>query len=381
MTGVCRACRSTALAVVLDLGTVPAADFFPSATSDPRTDDCGHPLAMALCEDCGLAQLLDDDTVIDEPRGVEPEALRRDAATAIDAVARRGWLTPGTVVREFGSPHGGSWIPAITARGTLDARPADSGSDTDGSADLIVDGFGLMHEPDQRAALAERARLLSGTGILVLQVHSFATIVEKRQWTALRHGHFAYWSLTALENALAAASLVPMGCLTSTLYGGTLHVLARRADAAPAYSPLTDVDLDTAAAVRADEALLDLVDPESVAVLGQAAVADVAALRRALEKSEGQHTAAYGAASRAVALFAMAGVTRKSIAAVVDASPAKWGRRMPGTDVPIVGPDWMYERRPDRILVTVPDLLAEVSQAHPEMPFADFGSLSEGVRR
>ena len=45
---------------------------------------------MDLCRVCGLAQLADDDTVADEPRGVEPQALKDQAETAIERVAKGG---------------------------------------------------------------------------------------------------------------------------------------------------------------------------------------------------------------------------------------------------------------------------------------------------
>ena len=43
---------------------------------------------------CGLAQLADDDTVADEPRGVEPQALK-DQAEERHPAGRRGGLAAG----------------------------------------------------------------------------------------------------------------------------------------------------------------------------------------------------------------------------------------------------------------------------------------------
>ncbi|MBY6367217.1 class I SAM-dependent methyltransferase [Rhodococcoides corynebacterioides] len=376
MSASCRVCGAADPVTVLDLGAVPAADHFPPVESDPAADP-RHVLRLALCAACGLAQLPGDDTIADEPRGVEPEAVRLAGERAIEEIAARGWVGEATVVREFGSPHGGSWIPGFVARGVRDARPA---IDDDAPADLIVDGLGLMHEPNQAAALRDRARRLTPDGVLVLQIHSLATIVRRRQWTSVRHGHFAYWSLTALERALSAAGLVPTGCWESDLYGGTLLVTARPTASAARAVP---TDLARARDVLADERALGVTDPAVVSELGSAVTAEVQALRRVLTDAaaEGISTAAYGAASRAVALFALAGVDAASMPAVVDASPAKWGRRMPGTTVPIVGPDWLAASRPDRVVVTVPDLLTEVAAAHPGVEFHDLALLTEGPRR
>jgi len=75
----------------------------------------------------------------------------------------------------------------------------------------------------------------------------------------------------------------------------------------------------------------------------------------------------YGAASRAVALLRWAGVDRSLMPAVVDASPAKQGLRMPGTDIPVVGPAQLAARKPDTVLLFLTDLLQEVRAAYPEV--------------
>ena len=64
---VCRACRGQAGELVLDLGEQPACDYFPQA-GDPGPDPV-YPLQMWLCSACGLAQLVADPTVPEEPRG------------------------------------------------------------------------------------------------------------------------------------------------------------------------------------------------------------------------------------------------------------------------------------------------------------------------
>ena len=90
----CRGCGKTELIRVLDLGKVPAADHFPLATDPVRAEEASHSLAMDVCRVCGLAQLADDDTVADEPRGVEPQALK-DQAGSRDRAGRRCGLAAG----------------------------------------------------------------------------------------------------------------------------------------------------------------------------------------------------------------------------------------------------------------------------------------------
>ena len=116
----CRACRGSDGEVVLDLGQQPACDYFPR-WDDPGPDPA-YPLRMWLCSSCGLAQLLADPTVPEEPKGTEPAALVAQAADAVERVIVAGWLPERGVVAEYGSPHGGSWSGLLAAHGL---EPAD----------------------------------------------------------------------------------------------------------------------------------------------------------------------------------------------------------------------------------------------------------------
>ncbi|WP_408639363.1 class I SAM-dependent methyltransferase [Nocardia yamanashiensis] len=344
----CRGCGSGSLIRVLDLGKMPAADDFPEAGPVRPGGDAAHPLAMDLCRACGLAQLAEDDTVTAEPRGVEPQALRDQAADALARVAADGWLS-GRTVREFGSPHGGSWLPLLAARGFTEATEP---------ADVVIDCFGIMHEPDQRAAFAARAAATAPGGVLLLQFHSLHAILAQGQWNALRHGHFAYYSLTALIRLVTAAGMSVATAWEFDLYGGTVLIAA--------VHPPMAADAAIQRILAAESAATE---PDSVRGLQQEADRQAHALRTWLEAeaAAGRRVYAYGAASRAVALFHLAGAHRGLLTAVADASPAKHGRRMPGTDIPIIDPAELLAAQPDRVLLTLPDLLPEVERSLPEL--------------
>jgi hypothetical protein len=68
-----------------------------------------------------------------------------------------------------------------------------------------------------------------------------------------------------------------------------------------------------------------------------------------------------------VALLARAGIDRSLLRAVADASPAKHGRRMPATDVPVVPPAELTAARPDAVVVFLPELLSEIRATLPEV--------------
>ncbi|WP_319454917.1 MULTISPECIES: transferase [unclassified Mycobacterium] len=347
----CRGCGESAPVTVLDLGKVPAADYFPSASDPVCSDEAAHSLAMELCRVCGLAQLADDDTITDEPRGVEPRALRDQAEAAIEQVAAAGWLRGDTII-EFGSPHSCTWIPQLNDRGFTSATSR---------ADVVLDCFGIMHEPDQRSAFATRALATARDGVLLLQYHPIGTIVGLGQWNALRHGHFAYYSLTTLMRLLDDVGMRVATAWEFDLYGGTvLLAVVRQGVARPDHRVLR---------ILADENAMGVTDPAVVGGLQRRADRHLEGLRTWLEAqaADGRTVFGYGAASRAVALLHGAGIDSRLLPAVADASTAKQGRRMPGTDIPIVSPADLLAADPDRVLLTLPDLLAEVSERFPEL--------------
>ena len=345
----CRGCGGTDLRRVLDLGTVPAGDDFPPLAEPVRPEESSHPLAMDLCGRCGLAQLAHDDTAAAEPRGIEPQALRDQAAEAVRRVADAGWLR-GATVREFGSPHGGTWLPLLAERGFAEAE----------CADVVLDSFGIMHEPDQRLAFQLRAEATAPDGVLLLQFHSLLTIVTHGQWNALRHGHFGYYSLTALTGLLAAAGMSVASAWEFDLYGGTVLVAAVHGEAEPD---------GRAREILRREHNVGITDAAVVRSLQCAAERHAAQLRDWLveQACDRRRVYGYGAGSRVVSLFSIAGVDRRLLHAVADASPAKQGRRIPGTDVGIISPEQLIAAEPDRVMLTLPDLYDEVRRAYPQL--------------
>jgi SAM-dependent methyltransferase len=357
----CRACRGRAGDLVLDLGDQPPCDYFPEY--DEPGPDPVYPLQMWLCSSCGLAQLLTDPTVPEEPRGTEPAALVAQARDAVDRVAAAGLLPAGARVAEYGSPHGGSWLDLLTARGMVPVAG-------NGEADVIIDCFGMMHAADQAAALAERATRLAPGGLLLLQYHSLDAIVRQCQWNALRHGHYAYYSTTALTAMLAKAGLDPCTAWEFSLYGGTVLLAARRADrgdGASLAAPDETIPLLLAAETRAG-----VTDPDIVRGLQRGVRTRARGLHSWLtaQRAAGKVVLGYSAASRAVALLRSADVDRDLLPAIADASPGKRGLRMPGTAIPVISPRELIARQPDAVLIFVSDLIPEVRKSYPEIEAA-----------
>ena len=88
-------------------------------------------------------------------------------------------------------------------------------------------------------------------------------------------------------------------------------------------------------------------------------------------RSQGRRLAGYGASAKASVLLNYAGLDRKEIEYVVDLSPSKQGRLIPGTHIPIVALDTLRADPPDYLLLLVRNLKAEVLDQ--ERAFLDAG--------
>ncbi len=109
--------------------------------------------------------------------------------------------------------------------------------------------------------------------MLLVQYHSLDTIIRLGQWNALRHGHYAYYSTTALLHMLAAEGFAPARAWTFELYGGTVLLAARREADGPVAAN------DSVPALLAADARAGVRDPVAVATLQDQVLARAEAVR------------------------------------------------------------------------------------------------------
>ena len=204
---------------------------------------------------------------------------------------------------------------------------------------------------------------MSADAILLMQFHTVAAIVRSGFWNALRHGHFAYYSTPVLVRMAAELGLTAVSAWEYPLYGGTiLLALAKEGSrwGDPAENVTRLVDREIAEGV---------LEPTAVASLNESLASSAAALGTYLAdaRSRSETVAGYSAASRTSALLQLGHVSAQDLVAIADAAPGLHGRTMPGSRIPIVSPAELVQRRPDKVLLFVPDLLDEVRRALPEI--------------
>jgi hypothetical protein len=85
------------------------------------------------------------------------------------------------------------------------------------------------------------------------------------------------------------------------------------------------------------------------------------------QKRAGKLVAAYGAAAKGNTLLNYAGVKPDLLAYVCDAAPAKQGKFMPGSHIPILAPSALAAQCPDYLLILPWNIADEVKQQNSEL--------------
>ncbi len=346
---ICRGCASERTTEVVNLGVVPASDWFPPI-DDPQ-EDPRWPLRVFLCEDCLLVQLGPDVHPTPEPpRALESKTSQLHAKqSAIDVVETED-LAPGDTIIELDSHHGGSWLGGFVEAGLTPRAP-------DQTADLVVDVHALAHESDLQAPLAAHAARLAAGGRLVLEFHHLLPLVEESQVDTIRHGHWVYLSLLSVQRLLGLHGLIVTRAVQVPVFGGSLRVTAGRLQDGCAVDPSVDQ-------VLAAERASGLQDGRGLAEFGRRGAEVAATVRDHLVRArdEGVSIAGYGAPSKAPVLVALAGIDESLLPYTVDLSPEKHGRRLPGTRIEILSPEELLRRRPQEVLVFTWDIVDEVTR-------------------
>lgn len=352
----CRVCGRTGMASVLCLGKTPLANEFRPAGSTPSSR---YPLHVVHCESCRLTQLA---------RGVSPELLFAEYAYFSSAsrpvvehgdelrrfTRRRCRVPAGGLVIDIGSNDGyllrgyardGHRLLGVDPAGNVTAQAAAQGIETltayfssataelirrdRGAADVIHANNVLAHVPDVLDFLRGCRILLQREGHLVIEVPYVVDLVAKGHFDTIYHEHVFYFSFTSLTRLLESAGLCPVYVERIGFHGGSLRVVAR-AGAAPV-DPSVPRLLGLEEAERVGEAGFYRVFAGEVHRFLQATREEIEPLA-----ASGRRLAGYGAPAKAAIMMAAAELP---LAFICDSTPYKQNKLLPGTGIPIAGPE------------------------------------------
>jgi SAM-dependent methyltransferase len=373
--------------VFLDLGSAPPSNAFlsPDALSAPEIN---YPLKLYTCRNCFLVQL---DEVQSRAQIFAPDYIYYSSFSrswlahaeryVVQAISRLG-LNRDSLVMEIAS-NDGYLLQYVGARGiqcvgiepTAGTARAARGKGIEtierffGSefatefvrdrrhADLIVANNVLAHVPDLNDFVAGLAQVLAPEGTITAEFPHLMNLVAQRQFDTVYHEHFSYFSFHTVRAVFAARALRIYDVELLPSHGGSLRVWA-------AHRSSGHEETSAIVALLKAEADAGMRDPAYYQGFQKQADAVKNGLLEFLleQRRSGRKIAGYGAAAKGNTLLNYAGVRPDLLPYVVDASPHKQGKHLPGSRIPVVAADRLREHQPDFVLILPWNIAPEIAE-------------------
>ena len=215
-------------------------------------------------------------------------------------------------------------------------------------ADLLLGNNVLAHVPDINDFVAGLAIALKPEGVITMEFPHLWQLIQNTQFDTIYHEHFSYLSLLSVEKIFGAHRLQVFDVEELTTHGGSLRIYARHASES-ASDPVSDRIIS----LRKTETDAGLTDLTTYTGFDQQVQSVRNSLREFVSslKDTGKRIAAYGAPAKGNTLLNFCGIGKDLIEFTVDRSPAKQGRLLPGTRIPVFAPEKLLEEKPDYVLI------------------------------
>ena len=382
----CRHCNTELKLPLIDLGSAPPSNAYLTEQT-LHTPEKWFPLRVLVCESCWLVQtedfaqaeeLFDEDYAYFSSFSISwlqhAEKYMKDmterfslneGSHVVEVAANDGYLLQ--YFKECNIPCTGIEPTASTAAAArekgisiveeffgvaLAQKLASQGK----KADLIVANNVLAHVPDINDFVAGFSILLKPNGVATFEFPHLLRLVNENQFDTIYHEHFSYLSLTSLETIFKENGLQIFDVEEHTTHGGSLRLFAQRSDTGvqtvseqviKLCKREIDAGMNSVNFYKNFQEKANIVKNDLLNFLIRA-------------KQDGKKVAAYGAAAKGNTLLNYAGVRLDLLPYVVDRSPSKQGKYMPGSRIPIKTEEYLKNNPPNYVVILPWNLKDEI---------------------
>lgn len=337
-----------------------------------------YPMDLAVCLDCSLVQILnvvDPEVIFTDYRYLSSVTqtltqhfrdyaalLQRDVLPKTDSFLVEFGCNDGVLldplkklgVKVLGVDAAENVIQLTRQRGIdvihgfFGLPIADAIEKEHGKADVITASNVFAHIDDLDGVMQGVDRLLSAEGKFIVEVHYLLDLLKTFQFDTVYHEHLCYYSLHALQVLYRRFGFAIVDVQHLPMHGGAIRVFAQRSESIHAnIAPIVQEMLD-------EEAKFGIDRSETYKEFGKQVeryrdhLADFL-----IERKKSKRTlSAYGAAGRATILLNYCNLDQSKVEYIVDESPFREGRCVPGVGIPIVSRSILAEKPTDDCLIT-----------------------------
>ena len=253
------------------------------------------------------------------------------------------------VAIEKGVPSETVFMGEATARELIEKYP---------KADLLAGNNVLAHVPDLNDFIIGLRTVLAPDGVLTMEFPHLLNLIEQTQFDTIYHEHFSYFSLYTVQRIFAHHGITLFDVDQLPTHGGSLRIYGRHTESTA--HPVTE-NVQRLIAIEIAAGLTQMTTytnfNEKVKALKRNALSFLIDA-----KEQGKSIAAYGAPAKGNTMLNYCGIGTDIIDYTVDRSPHKQGLFLPGTQIPIFGPDHIAVTKPDYLLILPWNIKDEVME-------------------
>lgn len=376
----CRACGSTSLTPVIDLGEQYVQGAFLKPGVKPPTLR-RIPMRLLRCDPvkdqsaCGLLQTSvsvppeilyptywyrsgTNNTMTNHLRSIAAEASEL-APSQQSAVLDIG-CNDGTLLKAYPpsfARYGIDPSNAIDAIGpeitvVRDTYPSDElSAKLDGKKLGVVTSIAMFYDLEDPVAFVRAIKsALASDGVWIFEMSYMPAMLRTNSYDTICHEHLEYYSLAVIEFILERAGMKVFRASQNAINGGSIRCHATHTDN---FRFKSTSDAEDLAELRKDEFDLAL-DSDLPYRDFQARVEghrdELTKLIKDL-KREGRSIHVYGASTKGNVILQFCGIDNNLIDFAADRNPDKSGARTIGTNIPIISEEESRKMRPDYYLV------------------------------
>jgi NDP-4-keto-2,6-dideoxyhexose 3-C-methyltransferase len=358
----CRLCRSSHLSMVMEIGLQALTGCFPAAH---EADPPNAPLELIRCRDCGLVQLkhsVQVSAMFGDSYGYRSginETMRRHLTGIAEELSGIASLKSGDAVFDIGC-NDATLLKAYTIAGLtkLGMDPiarmfqVDYPPDVRVLADFFeadrfrvfsgnvkpraITSISMFYDlEDPSAFVSDIASTLASDGVWVLEQSYLPSMLERNAFDTICHEHLEYYAYSQIDRLVRTHGMRIFRVKFNDINGGSFQLWVCHDEAS---YPADTVNLS---AVIEQEEALNLNSDAPYDEFRARVSAIGSALRQFLmqETQDGKQVYAYGASTKGNVLLQYLELDSALIRGCADKNPVKWGKRTPGSNIPIVSED------------------------------------------
>jgi 2-polyprenyl-3-methyl-5-hydroxy-6-metoxy-1,4-benzoquinol methylase len=222
--------------------------------------------------------------------------------------------------------------------------------------DLIICNNVLAHVPDILDFVSGLKKLLSVNGVLTIEFPHFYNLLKKVQFDTIYHEHFSYLSLTAVIKLFKRFNLNIFKVKKIKTHGGSLRIYIKHnknINIIEDSSVKNIINLEKKSRIFYKESFLKFRNKTKSIKIKTLKFLNNLKLRN-------KKIIIYGAAAKGNTFLNYCGINSKLINFAVDKNPAKVGKYLPGSKIPIYNISEIYSTNPDYIIIMPWNLKDEI---------------------